>query len=212
MPTSKSNKSSFGISKKPKKSPKVKAQSSSKTIKTTGLFSNKNILIMVAAALLIIGMLLLIPKKSETTTPVADVEPSGGGIISLVSESDSVAVGDKIKVKLFSNSGDIKNNAVEATIEYPEEILELSKINSDTSAYPIKAQETITKGKATISRGVIGGVSEKQLIAELEFTAKASGSAKVSFNELGTVLLSAETNKNILNKTGFESASIEVIK
>lgn len=204
---------------KKSKSPAKQSQKSAsskaraKTVKKANKSSNLSVL-LILLAVVVIGALAfwLLSKPSGSNDKQSATSASTNASLSLVSSTSSVAVGDKVHVQLFSDSKDIKNNAVQALIKFPSKNLQLVKINSDASAYPIKASEKSTSDTVTVSRGVISGVINKQLVTDMEFVAKESGNAEITYDKSQSFLISSETNKNLLNNDGFVTTNIEVIK
>lgn len=198
------------------KQPIKKAAPKNSTVRKSKASSNKstkNILILVVLIILAIGGAMLFFNKSDSSTSNSSAATATGkATMSLSSSTSSVAIGDKVHVKLYSDSKDVRNNAVQAVIKYPSDRLQLVKIDSDSSAYPIKAVEKSSEGTVTVSRGVIGGVINKQLVTDMEFVAKSAGNAEISYDKSETFLVSAETNKNILSSGGYETTTVEVIK
>lgn len=202
MPTKKS-KTSASISQKSKATKKPKP--GAKQFNTT-------IYLIILVVIIVAAFSIWLLNNPNKIGSQANQASSTNATLSLVSSASSVAVGDKIHLQLFSDSKDVKNNAVQAVIKFPSKNLQLVKISSDNSAYPIKATETSTADSITISRGVIVGIINKQLVTDMEFVAKESGDAEFSYDKSQTFLVSSDTNKNLLNNDSFETTNIEVIK
>src|SRR4030042_4609996 len=124
--------------------------------------------------------------------------------IYLTPASKTLNQGESFSVQVRENSEGEPVNAVQAKIAYDTSKLDAVSIDGSSSAFQIKAQETISLGVVTIARGVNAGeppVTGDQLVASVHFKAKSSsGSTSVNFTD-GTVLVRSTDNANILNGT-----------
>lgn len=127
-------------------------------------------------------------------------------------ESDNPIInkGDKLYIKLYSDSNDVSVNAVQSAISYPTELLRLDEIKSANSDYPVDAYQNTSGNEVTVVRGVVGGVKDKKLVSELEFTALSSGVASIAFNKYNTALVDATTNSNVLKDNSYNNLIVEV--
>lgn len=132
--------------------------------------------------------------------------------VHMMLESDKTIAysGDIVTIKVYADSAATNVNAVQAAVKYPSDILEFKEVDAANSGYPIQAYQSTDDGKIEVVRGVVGGVSNKQLVAELKFVAKAAGNAQLTFDKDGTILVDSTTNKNILEKSSFNDSTIEV--
>lgn len=124
--------------------------------------------------------------------------------------STRVAVGERFKVAVYTNSSDTNVNAVQATVSYPTDLLEFADVNNESSGYPIKANQVTQAGSIEITKGVIGGVTGRTLVSEIEFVARKSGKIKIGYDREGTVLLASANSSNILKSNSFKQVTVEV--
>lgn len=190
----------------PKKAAPTKRSTPKKKTETS---YTKSLFIAIVIAVVGIGTIFFISKRSDNQS-TSTISATGNAALTLESSAPSVAVGQKVHVLVYSNSKDENANAVQAYVTYPSEQLKLVSINSDKSAYPIKASETSSNNTIQISRGVIGGLTGKQLVTDIEFVAVAPGKAKFGYDQSNSVLVSSVSNKNIVGANGLNTTNIEV--
>lgn len=133
-----------------------------------------------------------------------------GPQLSLVSTSSLVAKGQEFVVHVYADSKREQVNAVQAVVAYPNEALTLVRVDTSQSAYPIRAYQASNDGTVTLSRGVIGSLEGKQLVADLVFVGQKSADARISFNMSSSVLLATLSNEDILNGNGFNSTQVNI--
>lgn len=135
-------------------------------------------------------------EKINPTVSVNSIQPN----IFLSSPANSVIPGQNFSVSIKENSSKQNVNAVQATVSFPSDLLDVVSVDSSESNFKINVFESTQKGKITVTRGQIGGLMGEALIAKVNFRAKASGKATIKF-ENDTALMSSTTNTNILNSS-----------
>ena len=128
----------------------------------------------------------------------------------LLPADSNVSKGQTFTLQLKANSVSTSVNAVQATLSYPAQMLDLVSINHKDSAYKIDAVEQSGNGKIVIARGQIGGLTGDNLVASITFKAKnAAGTANIQFvNE--TSLLSSSTNTSIVSLENAKQATVKI--
>ena len=143
-------------------------------------------------SLAVIGGVFLFRAYAAPKSPVTlSVDPG----------SKTVSKGQTIKAAIRLNTGSQHVNAVQANLTYPADKFDFVSIDSKGSAFAIEAQSKGGNGKIEIARGSIASVkSSNVLIAYVNLRAKSSGKKlSVAFTN-GTVVVSSQTNLNILQK------------
>lgn len=153
---------------------------------------------------------IAVSGSNESAKKSINTDIPQAAYISLESPSRIARIGDIVSINVFSFSKDTKTNAVQARIQYPADKLKFLGINSDASAYPIKAFEADKNGTVEVARGIIGGVSDKNLVATIQFKATASGPVVFSYDKSATLLVSQDNNQNLLNEQNLKTTNLEV--
>ncbi len=121
--------------------------------------------------------------------------------IALSPTSLNVNQGDNFSVEIFENSGTEPVNFVEADITFDPNKLEFVSIDNSGGAFSEEAEQTVSSGSIVIARFIAGGdpsLTGNKLVSIINFKAKSvPGATSVAFVN-GTVLLSTNTNSNIL--------------
>lgn len=198
--TAKSPKKRPTVKEKPiaKKQPARKAISTKKTSKKTS-----PLLVAGVLAIVIFGAMAVVLSLSSSS--------SSGPVMQLETARNSIKVGDHFRVGVYSDSQDVNVNAVQASVTYPADHVEFADVvDNDASSYPIRANQSVESGKIEITKGVIGGVTNKALVSEIEFVAKQPGSVTIAYDKQGTVLLKSDGSSNILKDNSFKQITIEV--
>lgn len=170
--------------------------------------STKKLIIAIFVAVLSIGAITFVVNKNDVA-PIPTATPNKASI-SLESTPANVAVGEKFTMNVYADSANTSVNVVQATIKYPTEKIQLIAINTDSSAYPIKAYEKSTGDTIEITRGILNGLKNKNLVASIEFLAKSKGQAEFTYNKDKTMLISEDGNKDILNTNSLITATLGV--
>lgn len=165
------------------------------------------IVIVIAIAGIIIMKLVGGSTKDEMSTAT---NSTGTASLLLESSNTNPKVGEKVTMSLYSESGDILVNVAQVAFTYPSNKLQLIAIDSNSSAYPIKAFEGTYDGSIEIARGVLGGINDKKLIAKFEFLTKAPGTVSFAYNKERSMLVSETDNQNIINANRLATTSLEV--
>jgi hypothetical protein len=143
----------------------------------------------------------------QTPASPAIVATDSKVTLSLSPQSGIATVGKILTVEIWVDSSDTPLNAVQINLSYPADKLQYVSIDGAGSAFEIPAGASGGDGRVTISRGHMGSVTKRQLVAKVNFKPlTAVGSAKVDFVN-GTSAISATTNSSVLGQTisaGFE--------
>lgn len=112
--------------------------------------------------------------------------------------SKEVPSGEEFKVEIRIDTGGSSVNAVQANLNYPEDKLELVRIDMGGSDFEVGASHEGGSGEIKIGRGNIEERTGRLLVASLIFKSLGGGDAKVDFAE-GTALVDSgqevETSK-----------------
>ena len=133
--------------------------------------------------------------EKNKSQPVVD---SSSASIYLTPANQNISNNQSFSVAVKANSGATNVNAVQATISYPSNIVEVVSISTENSAYKLDVISSNSNGKITIARGQIGGITGDNIVANITFKSKSTGKATLKFiNE--TALVDSKTNKNIIS-------------
>lgn len=124
--------------------------------------------------------------------------------------SKDLSVGDEFSVEVRADSGKTDINAVQANFSYPADKLELVNVDANASPFTTEAQNIAGDGKVTLARGIIGKLSGDQLVATINFKAKAGGTASLAFSK--SSLESADKNQNIIGSLAADGTASFKIK
>lgn len=175
------------------------------------------IIIALVALTLIIAFVAmnLTSKRSETTNPpttnneqALNTQTQAAKTAELSTEpvETKAKAGEVTTLSVWVDTGGQKVSTVEAYLTYPADKFELVNIDSSESAFEIEAEQTGADGKISITRGQIGGVDGKVLLAKVNLKAKTNdGQGALSFtNESKVYPLAidpqATVAQDILNK------------
>lgn len=144
----------------------------------------------------------LYPKQSSHAA-IADcaLTPAGTSCLYVQPESANIEPNTDFAVQVRVNTNGAQINAVQATINYPADLLDVVSIDDTGSAFDVKAQEDFANGVINIVRGSTSTNTGDQLVSIVNFRTKAStGVASVTFDQSSTVPDSVTFN-NILSTT-----------
>lgn len=113
--------------------------------------------------------------------------------------SGSYAVGKEFSVKIHVDPGSDSVNAADGTVVYDANILSISSISKDGSAFSLWTAEpsfSNSGGTATFSGGTPAAFNNAGTVLTLVFKAKKAGSAKVSFSN-GSILAADGKGTNV---------------
>jgi hypothetical protein len=155
---------------------------------------------LVLVAVLLIGLLggFVISNGQSDNTTNQQNEISSSASMNIMPSVSNISNNQVFTVSIKGNSGETNVNAVQATIAYPKDLVEVASIDTTNSAYKLDVISTNSDGKISIARGQIGGLTGDNLIANITFKSVKSGKANLKFIE-ETALLSSKTNKNIIS-------------
>lgn len=141
----------------------------------------------------------------------ASVLSSSTSEVSIVSSSDRIVAGQPFKLEVFANSA-VPVNAIDVTVSYPEDKVELKEIDTGLSVITIWTVEpyedngTVFLQGGTFRKGFLG----KHLIASLDFEAKVTGSAVFELND--AVFLAGDgTGNEVAVKNKEDSVTVAVV-
>lgn len=134
-------------------------------------------------------LILLVPSKSFAAE-IAKVQfvPAG-----------KISAGKVVKVNVIIDSN-VPVNAAQINIVYPESEFSLTSVDTTTSKFTIKAEETLSNGLVKIARGNITPLKGKNLLAILNLVPKTNSSSisKLSYSVTDSLVMSTD-NVNILS-------------
>ncbi len=124
--------------------------------------------------------------------------------MSLTPASGSYANGATITVTIYEDSGANAVNGVQANLTYPASKLQyVSSSNSTSTAFPTSLQNTGGGGTVQIAAGNLSASSTgSQLVATVTFTAIATGSASIAFDNGSAVALTSNGTDILTGTTG----------
>jgi hypothetical protein len=130
----------------------------------------------------------------------------------LSANKDVVSVGDTLEVLIKTDSEDVGINAVQATLQYPKDILAANKIEKMDSIFNFWLEEpkiSNDTGRITFVGGSTAGQSGKSLqILKVVFSVKGVGRAQLTFTD-GAITASDGSGTNVLSSlNGFVINSI----
>lgn len=129
-----------------------------------------------------------------------------------LSSKDAVTIGDTFDVSIKTDSEGVGINAVQATIQFPKDILTVTKTDKADSIFNFWLEEpsiSNDNGKVAFVGGSTTGAAGKSLqILKITFSVKGSGRAQLAFTD-GTITASDGSGTNVLSKMdGFVINSI----
>lgn len=143
---------------------------------------NRNQKIRILVSMIsIIGLLFAI-----TVLPVS----AASARFYLLPENKTINGGDEFEVEIRLDTQGLAGNAVQANISYPEDKLELVRVDMADSDFEVAAKHESGGGIVKISRGTIKKKSGDLEIARLVLKVRSGGEAGVSFAD-GTVFVDA---------------------
>lgn len=149
---------------------------------------------------IVAGLLLLLATLIPMTA-----QASGGGTatLSLSPASGSYTTGGTISVGIYEDSGSDSVNAVQANLTYNSSLLSCSSSSiQNSSAFGIAAQSSCGSGTVQIARGTITPVTGSQLVATINFTASAAGTAAINYAGGSAVVRSSDNGNETLTTVG----------
>jgi hypothetical protein len=105
--------------------------------------------------------------------------------LNLIFHTQEIAVGQQFQVDVILNTEGEQINAIEGKIIFPQDLLELKKINDGNSIinFWIEKPKSAPEGQIMFSGIVPGGYNDSQgLIFSITFLAKKEGSGTIEFN------------------------------
>lgn len=178
---------------------KKESQSQDEVTKVVTKTPTKRVVLVVFLVVAVVTAGVLIFKSNETKTHNAAVA-AGQTSISLTPAAAEIKAGDTLEAAVVIDTKGKPVNAVQANLSYPTDKFEYAGTNNDGSAFPVAAQTVGGSGNVNISRGAMAPVSNQQIVTKVKFRALASSSeASITFAK-GTVVLSSETNTNLLGQ------------
>lgn len=126
---------------------------------------------------------------------------AGTASLSLTPATATFSQGDTISVNIYEDSGSDMVNAVQANFSYPSNLLSYTGV-TNSSAFSVVAQDSVSGGNAKIARGTTTPVSGNQLVATVRFTATAAGQVNLSFASGSAVVRSTDNGAETLTQNG----------
>ncbi len=135
----------------------------------------------------------------------AYVSKSQAATLSVSPTSGQFTVGSTFEVSLYLNSEDQQVNAIEASLGFPPDMLQLVSPSTGKSVIGVwTAQPSVNNqtGRIDFQGGIPGGIKVSSgLVTTLSFRVKAVGRATVKFLDNSKVLLHDGKGTNILSNT-----------
>ncbi len=145
---------------------------------------------LITVSVLSIGFLLGAAKNANAAT------------LYLSSNTDALRIGDTLEVIIKIDSEGAGVNAVQGTLQYPQDILQATKINKGESVFDFWLQEPLYSndtGKLSFAGGsTVGSVGKSLHVLRVLFTVKGSGKATLSFVD-SAITASDGSGTNVLS-------------
>jgi hypothetical protein len=126
---------------------------------------------------------------------------AGTASLSLTPATATFSQGDSVSVSIYEDSGSDTVNAVQANFSYPASLLSFVG-TTDSPAFSVAAQSSVSGGNAQIARGATTAVSGNQLVAIVRFTATGAGQATLTFTGGSAVVRSTDNGAEALTTSG----------
>jgi len=128
----------------------------------------------------------------------------------LLPQSQTVYRGDSFIVEIRLDTGDEEINALEATLNFPANLLEVIDFSQGGSILNLWLKEpSIINGRISFIGGRAGGFKGEGLILKINFRGKEIGKAEISFKEDSKVLLN--DGKGTPAKLSFLEGNYQII-
>jgi len=122
-------------------------------------------------------------------------------------KTQEMKAGQSFEVGVFINTDNEEINAIEGKIVFPQDLLEIKKINDGNSIinFWIEKPKSVSDGQITFSGIVPGGYNDKQgLIFSVTFLAKKDGTGAIEFNGIKTLLNDGKGTEAPLTTSNFQ--------
>lgn len=176
----------------------------------------KTALLSVFVLALGLGVSVYLTQKQQNLSSKASNDPV---TLSIILDKTEVKVGDKIVANIAIDSKDKKTSATIIEVTFPENILKLDFSNLTDFLPTVLIKPTTTAGKFLVTLGSTptDPKSGPGIIANLNFTAKSIGSAKIEFgSESAVAVIGLDTNalektfSGTINVSGSSSTSTPI--
>lgn len=141
-----------------------------------------------------LGVSVFLTQQKQDLNSKASNDPVS---LSIVLDKTEVKVGDKIVANIAIDSKDKKTSAIIVEVIFPENILKLDSSDLTDFLPTVLTKPTTTAGKFLVTLGSTptDPKSGPGIIANLNFTAKSAGSAKIEFgSESAVAVIGLDTN------------------
>ncbi len=102
-------------------------------------------------------------------------------------------------------------NVVSAVINYPVNLMDISWIKTDSSAFSVEVEQSTSNGQIRISRGTLNPVNGSDIkVATVGITPKTAGAATLNFTD-SSLALSSNGGSNLLNIASSTGASFSIV-
>lgn len=178
-------------------SAKTNRQSSTTFLKSLG--SNRKLGML--AFVVVFGAIAASIIFSSSAAPKPRSSGTSGPSIYVTPASQKISYSSDFTLQVWEDSLSQPVNAVQANLIYSDSAFSVVDIDSSGSAFSVQAQSGVSNGIISIGRGNMTALTGKQLVANVTLRPKmTSGKTTINFAS-GTILSSADTNKNILKST-----------
>lgn len=148
-------------------------------------------------------LVVLVLVGISLATAVTKAAGGGSATLSLSPASGSYTTGATISVGIYEDSGSDSIGGVQANLTYNASLLSCSAGSiQNSSAFNLSFQSTCGGGSAQIARTATTPVTGSQLVATINFTASAAGTATISFASGSDVVRSTDYGNETLTTVG----------
>jgi len=134
--------------------------------------------------------------------------------VSFESKTQTIAIDQQFEVGVFINASDGSINAIEGKIIFPQDLLEIKKINDGNSIinFWIEKPKNVSEGQITFSGIIPGGYSDSRgLIFSITFLAKKDGASSIEFRDIKALLNDGKGTEAPLTISNFQFLVTEQI-
>jgi hypothetical protein len=135
------------------------------------------------------------------------ITPAFAAEIFFKTEIPEIKIGQLFEVGVFINTKGESINAIEGEVIFPQDLLEIKKINNGNSIvnFWIEKPENTSKGQIAFSGIIPGGYNNNQgLIFSMTFLAKKENNGVIKFNNMKILRNDGQETETSLNVSNFQ--------
>lgn len=141
------------------------------------------------------------------------VSPVFAADLSLESNDDIITIKKEIKLDVFVDSKNTSINAVEGTVLFPHDLLEVKMINEGSSIinFWLKQPSNTLEGQIEFSGIIPGGINiDHGKFFSVVFLAKKQGFGKINFGDIKVLINDGEGTEAPLNLSEFQFQIVDL--